>query len=672
MCGIAGIFDCRGRGEADRRLLRRMTDVLAHRGPDGDGFYHAPGVGLGHRRLAIIDLAGGEQPLFNEDRTVCVVFNGEIYNFQAADGRAVVARPCLSHAAATPRSSSTPGRNGASAASTASTGMFAFALCGRAARDAVAGARPVRRKAALLRFLDDGRLLFASELKSMLCSPAVDRRLDPQAVEEFFAFGYIPDPRSIYSGCAKSSRRRIVCSSAAASGRGSRDAYWQLRFVDGGAIRREEAEEELIARLRQSVRLRMIADVPLGAFLSGGVDSSAVVAMMAGLRRSRSAPSRSRSGRRDSTNRPMPPRSPSVTAPTTTSGRSIPTPSTCSIGWRRSTTSRSATARRCRPCGFAPMARENVTVALVRRRRRRGLRRLPALSLALLRGARAPDDRRSGCAARCSALLGALYPKLDWAPRPLRAKATLQELARDPADAYFASVSICTDDLRRRLFSPGFAASCRATMPAEVAGEHIGRCGSEDPLSQSPICRFQDLSARRHLDQSRSREHGVTRSKCAFRCSTIPWSNGRRGCRPRLKLRRRRRQVYLQIGARAPCLPEDLISSQAGLCRAARRVVSRAAAAALARDAWTGRCCCSRVCSTWRRSPRCSTSTSPARATTAPRCGRCRCSNRFCGGSTAMPVKARCGRNVSGPSSDAVSLIHCRREPMTDDCARGG
>jgi asparagine synthase (glutamine-hydrolysing) len=82
MCGITGIFDCGGYAEIDRALLRRMTDAIRHRGPDGEGFYHAPGIGLGHRRLAIIDLVGGVQPLFNEDQTVCVVFNGEIYNFQ--------------------------------------------------------------------------------------------------------------------------------------------------------------------------------------------------------------------------------------------------------------------------------------------------------------------------------------------------------------------------------------------------------------------------------------------------------------------------------------------------------------------------------------------------------------------------------------------------------------
>ena len=121
MCGIAGIFDYRGPGEVDRRLLRRMTDILDHRGPDGDGFYHGAGIGLGHRRLAIVDLAGGDQPLFNEDRTVCVVYNGEIYNFQPL----IAELTALGHVfrrAAIPRSSSMLGRSGASGASTGSTG----------------------------------------------------------------------------------------------------------------------------------------------------------------------------------------------------------------------------------------------------------------------------------------------------------------------------------------------------------------------------------------------------------------------------------------------------------------------------------------------------------------------------------------------------------------------
>src|SRR5690242_20592729 len=185
MCGIAGIFDLRGRARVDDGLLRRMTDMLYHRGPDGEGFYCAPGIGLGHRRLAIVDLVTGDQPVFNEDRTICVVFNGEIYNFQflmtelAARGHIFGTRSdtevivhaweewgeeCLEHF----------------------NGMFAFALWD-AGRETLFLARDrLGEKPLYYSFLNDGRLLFASELKALLASPAVERRLDPQAIEEFF------------------------------------------------------------------------------------------------------------------------------------------------------------------------------------------------------------------------------------------------------------------------------------------------------------------------------------------------------------------------------------------------------------------------------------------------------------------------------------------------------
>ena len=203
MCGIAGIFDCRGRGDADRRLLRRMTDVLGHRGPDGDGFYHAPGVGLGHRRLAIIDLAGGDQPLFNEDRTVCVVFNGEIYNFRDL----VTELSSLGHVFRTRCDTEVivhAWEEWGEGCLDRFNGMFAFALLDERRETLFLARDRFGEKPLYYSLLNDGRLLFASELKSILCSPSVDRRLDPQAIEEFLAFGYIPDPRSIYRGVKKS------------------------------------------------------------------------------------------------------------------------------------------------------------------------------------------------------------------------------------------------------------------------------------------------------------------------------------------------------------------------------------------------------------------------------------------------------------------------------------
>jgi len=481
MCGIAGIFDYRGRRDADRRLLRCMTDVLSHRGPDGDGFHYAPGVGLGHRRLAIVDLAGGDQPIYNEDRTVCVVYNGEIYNFQplmselSALGHVFRTRcdtEVIVHA----------WEEWGEACLDRFNGMFAFALLDERRQTLFLARDRLGEKPLYYSFLSDGRLLFASELKALLCCPQLDCRLDPLAVEEFFALGYIPDPRSIYSGVHKLAPAHCLLV------RRGEDppqphAYWQLRFVDGGATRKEEVEEELISRLHQSVRMRMIADVPLGAFLSGGVDSSAVVAMMAGLQAEpvstfsisfgtkgfdESPYAAMIAGRYDTDHhlRAVDPdsfdlldRLAAIYDEPFGDSSALPTLRVCAV------------------------ARENVTVALsgdggdevfAGYRRYRWHCVEERLRRVIPQGLRGP----------LFGALGALYPKLDWAPRPLRAKATLEELARDTDEAYFASVSVCSDDLRRRLFSPALTAELQGYNAVEVLKGHMTQCGSEDPLSR--------------------------------------------------------------------------------------------------------------------------------------------------------------------------------------------
>jgi asparagine synthase (glutamine-hydrolysing) len=282
MCGIAGIFDLRGRSEIARGLLRQMTDILHHRGPDGDGFYYAPGIGLGHRRLAIVDLATGDQPLFNEDGSVCVVYNGEIYNFQPL----MAELTALVHVFRTRCDTEVivhAWEEWGKACLDRFNGQFAFALWDARCETLFLARDRFGEKPLYYSVLNDGRLLFASELKSLVLSPQLDRRLDPQAIEEFFAYGYIPDPRSAYLGV-----RKLAPAHCLPIQRGEPmpepRSYWDVRFVDGTTAHEQEVEEELIARLRESVRMRMIADVPLGAFLSGGVDSSGVVAMMAGLK----------------------------------------------------------------------------------------------------------------------------------------------------------------------------------------------------------------------------------------------------------------------------------------------------------------------------------------------------------------------------------------------------
>ena len=175
MCGVAGIFDHRGCGEVDRALLRRMTDVIVHRGPDGDGFFHAPGIGLGHRRLAIVDLAGGDQPMFNEDRTVCVVYNGEIYNFQPL----MAELAALGHRFRTRSDTEVivhAWEEWGEACLDRFNGMFAFALWD-ASSETLFLARDRLGEKPLFLCRSAGYLAFASELRPLAALPDRRRRL---------------------------------------------------------------------------------------------------------------------------------------------------------------------------------------------------------------------------------------------------------------------------------------------------------------------------------------------------------------------------------------------------------------------------------------------------------------------------------------------------------------
>jgi asparagine synthase (glutamine-hydrolysing) len=482
MCGIAGIFDQRNGGKVDRVLLQRMTDVVAHRGPDGEGFYYGEGIGLGHRRLAIVDLAGGDQPMFNEDRSVCVVFNGEIYNFQPL----MTELAGLGHRFRTRSDTEVivhAWEEWGEACLDRFNGMFAFALWDLRAETLFLARDRLGEKPLYYSFLSDGRLIFGSELKSLLCCADLDCHLDPQAIEDYFAFGYIPDPRSIYRGVAKLPPAHCMTVRRGASSPTLRQ-YWDVHFLDGNdSVSGEEAAEELITRLRESVRMRMIADVPLGAFLSGGVDSSGVVAMMAELK----------------------------TEPVSTFSISFAT-----RGWDESVHA-AALARRYatdhyvrsvdpnsfdlidrlasiydEPFGdssamptfrVSAMAREHVKVALsgdggdevfAGYRRYRWHCFEERVRRAVPESVRTPLFRA----------LGRLYPKFDRLPRVFRAKATLQELARDPCAAYFSSVSICSEDMRNQLFSPSLRRDLQGYRAVDLLTQHMARSGSENSLSQ--------------------------------------------------------------------------------------------------------------------------------------------------------------------------------------------
>jgi asparagine synthase (glutamine-hydrolysing) len=280
MCGISGWFDSRGKRPADEALLRRMNGRIGHRGPDGDGFHFADGIGFGHRRLAIIDLAGGSQPMFNEDGKVCITFNGEIYNFKGLREELLA----KGHQFAT-RSDTEVIVHGweewGEGCLDRLQGMFAFAIWDSRTETLFLARDRMGEKPIYYATLADGTFIFGSELKALLACPALERRIDPCAIEEFFALGYIAEPRTIYQGVARLEAGH--CLSFPRGGAPRLRAYWDIPEGRERSEGIDDLADELRERLRRSVDAQMVADVPLGGFLSGGMDSSGVVALMAGL-----------------------------------------------------------------------------------------------------------------------------------------------------------------------------------------------------------------------------------------------------------------------------------------------------------------------------------------------------------------------------------------------------
>jgi asparagine synthase (glutamine-hydrolysing) len=277
MCGIAGMLAEPGR-LADSRLLRAMTGILAHRGPDGDGHHEDGRVGLGHRRLSIIDLATGEQPMSNDDASLWITFNGEIYNYRelrrelesrgyrfrtASDTEVIIKAyeafgpDCVQRL----------------------RGMFAFAMWDARrrrlflARDR-AGIKP------LVYAWNGRRLLFASEIKALLQDPDLVREVDSEALRDYLTFLYVPGPKTMFRGIRKLPPASYLLLDAD-GGEPVIQRYWRLEFRPEAGRREEEWTEGLRAHLADAVQSHLVSDVPIGAFLSGGVDSGSVVALMA-------------------------------------------------------------------------------------------------------------------------------------------------------------------------------------------------------------------------------------------------------------------------------------------------------------------------------------------------------------------------------------------------------
>ncbi len=554
MCGITGIFETRERKPISRDVLARMNEAQYHRGPDDGRSHVEPGVGIAFRRLAIIDVATGQQPLFNEDGSVAVVYNGEIYNYQEL----VPELSALGHVFRTRSDTEVVVHAweqwGASCV-TRFRGMFAFAIWDRnqetlfLARDRL-GVKPLHYA-----LLPDGKLIFASELKALLAHGGFSLDLDPHAVEEYFALGYVPDPRTIFSSVSKLPPGHTLLVRRGIPPAAPKE-YWDVRFTLDSRLSEADASAELVERLRESVRLRLMSEVPLGAFLSGGVDSSAVVAMMAGvsadpvntLSISFSEPAFDESAwadavarrygtrhfvdRVDSDDFDLIDRLAGVYDEPFADSSAMPTYRVCELARRHVTVALSGDGG---DENFGGYRRYRLHLAEERFR--------SALALSV----RAP----------VFGLLGRAYPKADWAPRVFRAKSTFQALARDSVDAYFHSVSIMRDDMRSALFSDAFKAKLRGYNAVDVFRKHARNAGTDDPLA---LVQYLDLKTylvgdiNTKVDRA-SMAHSLEVREPLMDHSLVEWLATLPGS---LKIRGNEGK-YLLKKAMEPMLPHDLL-----------------------------------------------------------------------------------------------------------------
>ena len=275
MCGISGIWNYKTGQTVERKRLRHITDLLAHRGPDGEGFYVSEDLGLGHRRLSIIDLEGGKQPMCNEDSTVWIVFNGEIYNYLELRDELLQRGHVLRTKSDTEAIVHLYEDYGEGCFERLQ-GMFALALWDKRKRQLLLARDRIGIKPLFYGVGKNG-VVFGSEIKSVAASGLVELGIDATAIADLFTFFYIPSPKTIYRNIrslAPGSYLRI-------DRRGSfQRKYWDLKEEQLHLAGDEEHEKQLYRHLRQSVKSHLLSDVPLGAFLSGGLDSSCVVAFM--------------------------------------------------------------------------------------------------------------------------------------------------------------------------------------------------------------------------------------------------------------------------------------------------------------------------------------------------------------------------------------------------------
>ncbi|WP_213999912.1 XrtA/PEP-CTERM system amidotransferase [Arsukibacterium sp.] len=480
MCGIAGILQLNNTNQVNQSVLKVMNTLQSHRGPDDDGYHFEAGVGLAHRRLSIIDIAGSHQPLFNETGDVAVVFNGEIYNF----AELTVELKALGHVFATHGDTETivhAWEEWGVDCVQHFRGMFAFAIWDRTKQQLFLARDRMGIKPLFYSLLPSGELLFGSELKVLTAHPEFDKGLYYQGIEDYFTFGYIPEPHTIYANSYKLNPGHYLLIDKTRPATLKQTQYWDVDFSQA-VLTEQQVKAELLDRLKEAVDIRLIAEVPLGAFLSGGVDSSAIVALMAQLQQDKAVNTCSigfddqqfdesdyasqvarqyqtnhRSGMVDRDDFSLIDKLAALYDEPYADSSAMPTYRVCQL------------------------ARKHVTVALSGdggdelfggyRRYRYQLHEEKMRSI-MPQAIRQP----------LFGMLGKVYPKLDWAPRFVRAKTTFQSLAMNAVSGYCNTMSIMRSDARAALFSPQLKQKLAGYQSVEVFKRHAANANTDDPL----------------------------------------------------------------------------------------------------------------------------------------------------------------------------------------------
>jgi asparagine synthase (glutamine-hydrolysing) len=479
MCGIAGLLYADSARPVDPAVLAGMGRSIAHRGPDAEGFWNEPGIGLVHRRLSIIDLAGGDQPIGSEDGTVQVVFNGEIYNFQELRaGLEACGHRFRTH-------SDTEVlvhlyEEVGDRLVERLRGMFAFALWDRRARRLLLARDRVGIKP-LYVYRDNEKLLFGSELKAILAHPNVDRALDVKSLEDYLAYGMVPGARSIFKKIEKLPPAHVLTVRADDLHAAPR-RYWQLRIEPDHQRTVPEWQEAIQAKLDETVRLHLIAEVPVGAFLSGGLDSSMMVAMSAG----------------------------SVQGQLQTFSIGFADESFSELPYARQVADRFGTQHVeeiATPDAVSlldeltqfydePFADTSAIPTYL-------VSRLASRSVKVVLSGDGGDEAFGGYARyvhdlkeaavrrylpgwfRRGALgpLSRVWPKADWLPRRLRAKTLLTNLSLDAGAAYANTLTACRPPLRRALLAADLSRGLNGHEPGRIVGDYYASAPVNDPLA---------------------------------------------------------------------------------------------------------------------------------------------------------------------------------------------